>query len=103
MCAKASLEGSKLVTMLDLHIDANTCIKELDEGTYKYLGVTKDEGIQHFAMKDEVRKGYHHRVRMILKSELIAANRIKAINTLTIPVVTYSFNIINWKMSEIKK
>ena len=26
-----------------------------------------------------------------------------AINTLAIPVVTYSFNIINWQMSEIRK
>ena len=34
---------------------------------------------------------YCHRVRMILKSELNAANRIKAINTLAIHVATYSF------------
>ena len=40
---------------------------------------------------------------MILKSELNAANRIEAINTLAIPVVTYSFNIIKWKISKIKK
>ena len=33
---------------------------------------------------------------MILKSELNAANRIEPINTLAIPVVTYSFKIINW-------
>ena len=32
-----------------------------------------------------------------------AANRFEAISTLTVPVVTYSFNIINWKISEIKR
>ena len=37
------------------------------------------------------------------KSELNATNKIEAINTLAVPVVTYSFNIINWQMSEIKK
>ena len=30
-------------------------------------------------------------------------NRIDAINTLAVPVVTYSFNIINWKMEELIK
>ena len=40
---------------------------------------------------------------MKLKSELNAANRFEAVNTLAVPVVTYSFNIINWKMSEIKR
>ena len=39
MCAKASLKVGKLVETLDLQLDANTCIKELDqEGTYRYLG-----------------------------------------------------------------
>ena len=36
---------------------------------------------------------------MILKSGLNAANWTDAINILAILVVTYSFNIINWKMS----
>ena len=88
-CDKASFKGGKMVETSDLQIDADTCIKELDQqGTYKYLGVTKGDGIQHSAMKEKVRKEYCHRVRMILKSELNAANRIKAINTLAIPLVT---------------
>ena len=66
------------------------------EGTYKYLGVTECDGIQQSVIKEKMRKEYHCRVRMILKSELNAANGIEAINTLAIPVVTYSFNIINW-------
>ena len=103
-CAKASFKSGKLVETSDLQCDANTCIKELDqEGIYKYLGMTKGDGIQHSAMKEKVRKEYCCIVRMILRSELNAANRTKAINTLAIPMVTYSFNIINWKVSEIKK
>ena len=54
-------------------------------------------------MKEKVRKEYYHRVRLVLKSELNAANRFEAINTLAVPVNTYSFNIRNWKMSEIKR
>ena len=40
---------------------------------------------------------------MITTSELNAINRMKAINTLATPVVTYSFNIVEWKMEEIGK
>ena len=38
----------------------------------------------------------------MLGSELNAINKIDALNTLAIPVVSYSFNIINWKMEELK-
>ena len=54
-------------------------------------------------MKEKIRKEYYRRIRLVLKSELNAANRMDAINTLVVPVVTYSFNIINWKMEELMK
>ena len=39
----------------------------------------------------------------MLRSELNARNRIDTINFLALPVVTYSFTIINWSLAEIKK
>ena len=54
-------------------------------------------------MKEKVRKVYHGGVRLILKNELNAVNRIAAINSLAIPVITYSMNITNWKMNDLKK
>ena len=54
-------------------------------------------------MKEKIRKEYYRRVRLILKSELNAVNRIAAINSLAIPVITYSMNIINWQINDIKK
>ena len=38
-----------------------------------------------------------------LKSELKSANKLEAINTLAVPVVTYSFDIINWTLQELAK
>ena len=103
-CAKATFKRGKLTKPSDLQIDINTSIRELDqEEAYKYLGINEGDGIQHAAMKEKVRKEYYRRVRLVLKSELNAANRFQAINTLAVPVVTYSFNIINWKISEIKR
>ena len=40
---------------------------------------------------------------MILKSELNARNKITAIGALAVPVLRYSFGIINWRIEEIKK
>ena len=85
-------------------IDENTKIEELDqEGTYKYLGIDEGGGIQHSAMKEKIRKEYYRRIKLVLKSELNAGYKITAINTLVVPVLTYSFNVIDWKLQEIKK
>jgi len=40
---------------------------------------------------------------MILKSELHAKNKITAIGALAVPVLRYSFGIINWMREEIRK
>ena len=53
-------------------------------------------------MKEKARKEYYRNVRLELKNELKVANRFESINTLAVPVITYSFNIMNWKMIEIK-
>ena len=37
---------------------------------------------------------------IIIKSELNSANKLEAISTLAVPVVNYSFNIMNWTLQE---
>ena len=54
-------------------------------------------------MKEKIRKEYYRRVRLVLKTELNSKNRIEAINALAIPVVQYSFNIINWNLAELNR
>ena len=103
-CAKASFMKGKLVSTGNIVIDDDTEIQELDqEGVYKYLGVDESDGIQHSKMKERIRKEYNRRVRLILRTELNGRNKIEAINSLAVPVVQYSFGIINWKISELKK
>jgi hypothetical protein len=50
-----------------------------------------------------LKEEYTRRLRMMLKSELNAKNNITAIGALAIPVLRYSFGIINWTLEEIKK
>ena len=42
-------------------------------------------------------------MRSSLRNELNARNRINAISSLALPVVTNSFTVINWSLTEIKK
>ena len=40
---------------------------------------------------------------LVLKTELNSKNRIEAINALAVPVVQYSFNIINWNLADLNR
>ena len=88
----------------NLLIDTNRVIQWLERGeTYKYLGIEESEGIQHQQMKERLKKEYSRRLRMILKSDLNSRNTITATGALAVPVLKYSFGIINWRIEEIKK
>lgn len=80
-----------------------TCLFFWAKSRFKWLGVNKENCIQHSAMKEKIKQEYYRRVRMVLKPGLKAANKLEAISTLTILVVAYSFNIINWKLSGTKR
>jgi len=103
-CAKIALKRGKLVHLQNLAIDINREIQELEQGkTYKYLRIEETEGIQHQQMEERLKQEYSRRLRMILKSEMNARNKITAIGALGVPVLRYSFGVINWRTEEIKK
>jgi hypothetical protein len=54
-------------------------------------------------MKDRLKQEYNRRLRMILKSELNARNKITAIGALEVPVLRCSFGIINRRLEEMKQ
>jgi hypothetical protein len=84
--------------------DNNIEIQELEQRKmYKYLGIEESEGIQHQQRKDRLKQEYNKRLRIILKSELNARNKITAIRALAVPVLRYRFGIINWSLEEIKQ
>ena len=103
-CAKATFLKGRLEKSTSIELVNSTKIKELaQEEVHRYLGVNESNRIQHAIMKEKIRKEWYRRVQAILKKELNSANRIQAINTLAIPAVTYSSNISNWNLSDIKK
>ena len=103
-CAKVTFERAKLIQAQNLMIDATREIQELEQGkTYKYLGIKEKDGIQHHQMKEILQQEYRRRLRMILKLELNAKNKITVIGALVVPILRYGFGIINWRNEEIKQ
>jgi 3-methyladenine DNA glycosylase Tag len=101
--AKITLKRGKLISSQNSVIDNNREIQELEQGKmYKYLGIEESEGI-HQQMKDRLKQEYNRQIRMILKSELNARNKITAIGALVVLALRYSCGIINWRLEEIKK
>jgi hypothetical protein len=54
-------------------------------------------------MKEKLSKEYTRRLKLVLKSDLNAINKTRAINSLAIPVLSYSFGIIDWTKAELRK
>ena len=102
-CVNITFKKRKLIHLKNLVSDINREMQELEQGKkYKYLGIEENDDIQHHQMKGRLKQEYRRRLRMILKSELKARNKITAIEALSVPVLKYSFGIINWRIEENK-
>ena len=102
--AEVTFKRGKLQKSDHVWLNEETIIKGLEqEKVYKYLGVDDSSGIQHARMMQKLKRELVRRTRLILKTELNSKNRITAINTLAIPVITYSFTTIDWNLSEVKR
>ena len=82
--------GKQVEDAADLKLDEVTPVKNLEAGSsYKFLGV-KESTLQYeklaLAVAAEV---YLHRLSVIWTSPLSDANRVKATNQFTLPVLTY--------------
>lgn len=57
--------------------------------TARLTFIKDKDAVNNAQMKDKITKEYYHRVRQIVKTELNSKNKVTAINTLVVPVVTY--------------
>ena len=101
--SKATFKRGKKISAEGIQLNDNKVIQDLEpEATYRYLGMEEGNGIDHHKMKAMIQKEYKRRIRLVLKSELNARNKIAAINTLAVPVVSYSYGVIYWNLDEIQ-
>ena len=103
-CAKCTLRAGKKTHTENMQLDNNTDIRDLEEHEpYKYLGIEENDTIQHAKMREKISKEYVRRVRKICKTQLTNKNKVTAINQLAMPVITYSFGIIDWPQRDINR
>ena len=69
---------------------------------YKYLGMEQKKGTENETIKARLKTEYSKRIQAICKTRLNGRNLVKAINTLAISVLTYSFGIIHWSDTELE-
>ena len=101
-CAKVHIKRGKREQSENILLDRETVIRDLEPGqTYRYLGMEEDSEIVKETMKRTISKEYFRRVRLVLRTELNSKNKISAISSLAVPVVEYSFGLIDWTQQEI--
>ena len=84
-------------------LDSGGIMEELNHDEfYKYLGIEELEQIKHEEVKSKVNKNVKTKLRKLLETELNARNLFQAINESILPLITYSFGIINWNEDELK-
>jgi len=103
-CARICLKRGSVQSKMHVGSTFENDIKELDpRKVYKYLDIEESFDIQHKNEKDKTKKEYLRRLRLGLSTELSAKNKIQAIGSLAVPVLRYTFGIINWHQEAIQK
>jgi hypothetical protein len=100
-CAKICLKKGRVQEKTYIESTFEKDIKELDpRKACKYVGVEESHDIQHKNEKEQLKKEYL-RLRLVLDTELSAKNKIQPVGALAVPVIRYSFGIINWHQEEL--
>ena len=102
-CKVLNVVRGKYAKLGGVQLPNGDFIEEMDEGdVYKYLGVVESTMIKHAEMKQKILTTFKKRVKSILKSELNSKNIMIAIGEYAVPVMSYTYGIINWTEEEIK-
>lgn len=74
-----------------------------DHEVHKYLSIEENDGIQLKRMREKLRKECYRRTRALLKTEMSGKNKNSAITTLAVLVIQYSFGIIEYTQTDLRK
>ncbi|CAD7079165.1 unnamed protein product [Hermetia illucens] len=81
----------------------NIRIEGMDsDDVYKYLGILQATTPAVAIMKSKLLGEFERRLDLVLKTELYGKNKIMAINTFAIPVLLYTFGVIQWSNTDLE-
>ena len=101
-CGRLIIKRGKVVVTQGLLLDIGK-IRDVEvEKGYKYLGILQGMENLQKQVKANTVKTYTKRIRQVMKTKLNGQNKIQAINTYAMPVVSYTAGIIEWTQTEMK-
>lgn len=103
-CKSVHLQHGHLVQTSGFELDNidNEIMTDLIDGeSYKFLGFMQLKHIHHTEIKKKLHEKFLVRVNQILGTQLNSRNKMKGVNTFAIPLLTYSFGIIKWSITDI--
>lgn len=102
-CAILHMKRGKVTNEASVQLMDTTEINALEPGTtYKYLGFQQGLTIDNTQMKKKVENELRHRIKKVLRTELNAINKITAINTWAMPVITFTFGVLRWTKTDLE-
>ncbi|KAJ8029456.1 hypothetical protein HOLleu_28849 [Holothuria leucospilota] len=101
-CGRLIIKRGKVEVTQGLLLDIGK-IRDVEvERGYKYLGILQGMENLQKQVKANTIKTYTKRIRQVMKTKLSGQNKIQAINTYAMPVVSYTAGIIEWTQTEMK-
>ncbi|CAK1586644.1 unnamed protein product [Parnassius mnemosyne] len=100
-CAVLHVERGRVANSegIDLPIPIN--MRTLSEAeTYRYLGMSQNIGVDEADMKQSVCDLFYAHLTKVLNSLLSGVNKTQAYNGWIMPVLTYTFVILRWTLTE---
>ncbi|KAI5742241.1 hypothetical protein M8J77_004984 [Diaphorina citri] len=103
-CNILNVKRGKIIESPSMHLlSENIKIDALStDDYYKYLGMKQQLHINDTSLKKSYADSFYTRLNKIMKTELNSKNKIKAINTWAIPLLTYTFGILKWSNTDLE-
>ena len=102
-CGVLVLKRGKVVSPERVEMPGGEKIKEIEKNRYNYLGILECNKIKESKMKENIRREYLRRTKLITRKRLNGWNKIIAINTWGVSLMRYGASIVKWTKSELRK
>ncbi|KAI5747836.1 hypothetical protein M8J77_018995 [Diaphorina citri] len=103
-CNILNVKQGKIIESPSMHLlSENINIDALStDDYYRYLGMKQQLHISDTSLKKSYADSFYTRLNKVMKTELNSKNKIKAINTWAIPLLTYTFGILKWSNTDLE-
>ena len=103
-CAYMNIEKGQICSLgKTISINGLDIAELKDEEPYKYLGIEENRLYRGELCKERLITEYIKRVRKIWTSELCSSYKSQAHNMYALPVLTYTFGILDWSKDELEE